>query len=315
MSRTTTGARVAQFCAVALLCVSAVPAQLLKPRDVDVIAAAPPDRVIAYGSDPNQFGQLFLPKGRGQFPVAVVIHGGCWKKFADLKNTAPMSDALRKAGIATWNIEYRRVDNEGGGWPGTYLDIAAAIDHLRTLAREHRLDMKEVITVEHSAGGHLALWAAARRRLTEESPLYVKNPLPHPSRWVIDDQRIKFEIVLEARIDLAGEMDKALGVPVLSLNSAIAEKFLANTDRAVDESVQGRDLIDLAFLAADVGKRGLYSGLEIAEEVYGGAVRRNLAEALRYFQAHKSRADGWIKALQISDTGTLRKGLRVLRSL
>lgn len=163
---------------LALIAMPATSADLLKPLEVNAIAASPPDRTLAYGSDVNQFGQLFLPRGRGPFPVAVVIHGGCWKKFADLKNTVPMSDTLRKAGIVTWNIEYRRVDNEGGGWPGTYRDIGAAVDYLRTIAGEYRLDLKHVVLVGHSAGGHLALWAAARHRLPEGSPLYMKNPLP-----------------------------------------------------------------------------------------------------------------------------------------
>ncbi len=167
----------ALFCASALWATATLGAQLLKPREVDAIPAAPPDLTLAYGSDLNQFGQLFLPRGEGPFPVAVVLHGGCWKKFADLKNTVPMSDALRKAGVAVWNIEYRRVDNEGGGWPGTYLDVGAAIDYLRTIAAEHRLDLQRVVTVGHSAGGHLASWAAARHRLAEDSPLYVANPL------------------------------------------------------------------------------------------------------------------------------------------
>jgi acetyl esterase/lipase len=164
--------------ALALLAFSAPAADLLKPREVNAIPASPPDRTFAYGGDANQFGQLFLPPGRGPFPVAVVIHGGCWKKFADLQNTVPMSDALRKAGIAAWNVEYRRVDNEGGGWPGTYRDIATAVDYLRTIADEYRLDLQRVIVVGHSAGGHLALWTAARHRLREASPLYMKDPLP-----------------------------------------------------------------------------------------------------------------------------------------
>lgn len=163
---------------MALWVLSAASAELLKPREVDAIPASPPDRTFAYGSDPNQFGQLFLPQGRGPFSVAVVIHGGCWKKFADFKNTVPMSDALRQAGIATWNVEYRRVDSEGGGWPGTYRDIGAAVDYLRTVADEYRLDLRRVVVVGHSAGGHLALWTAARHRLPEGSPLYVKSPLP-----------------------------------------------------------------------------------------------------------------------------------------
>ena len=177
MNRLHTLTRPALFWAAALFTVVASSAELLKPREVDAIASAPPDRTLAYGSDPNQFGQLFLPKGKGPFAVAVVLHGGCWKKFADLKNTLPMSDALRNAGIAVWNIEYRRVDNEGGGWPGTYLDVGAAIDYLRTIAGEYQLDLRQVITVGHSAGGHLALWAAGRHRLAKNSPLYVKDPL------------------------------------------------------------------------------------------------------------------------------------------
>lgn len=164
--------------ALALWALAAAAADLLKPLEVNAIPAAPADRTFAYGSDANQFGQLFLPQGRGPFPVAVVIHGGCWKKFADLKNTVPMSDALRKAGIATWNIEYRRVDNEGGGWPGSYRDIGAAVDYLRTIADEYPLDLQRVVVVGHSAGGHLALWTAARPRLPEGSPLYVKDPMP-----------------------------------------------------------------------------------------------------------------------------------------
>lgn len=163
--------------AAVLYASAALGANLLKPREVDAIPSSPPDLTLSYGGDANQFGQLFLPRGDGPFPVAVVLHGGCWKKFADLKNTVPMSDALRNAGVAVWNIEYRRVDNEGGGWPGTYLDVAAAIDYLRTIAAKHRLDLQRVVTVGHSAGGHLASWAAARHRLAKESPLYVADPL------------------------------------------------------------------------------------------------------------------------------------------
>lgn len=177
MTNANTAIRIALSC-LSLLSLSAASADLLKPLEVNAIPASPPDRTLAYGSDANQFGQLFLPQGRGPFPVAVVIHGGCWKKFADLKNTLPMSDALRKAGIATWNIEYRRVDNEGGGWPGTYRDIGSAIDYLRTIAGEYRLDLQHVVLVGHSAGGHLALWAAGRHRLAASSPLHTKDPLP-----------------------------------------------------------------------------------------------------------------------------------------
>jgi acetyl esterase/lipase len=168
-----------QITLLAILCFNCTTsyAQLLKPLDVNKLPAAPADHRIRYGSDPIQFADLRLPKGKGPFPVAVIIHGGCWMKFADLQNTAPMSDALRHAGLATWNIEFRRVDNMGGGWPGTFNDVAAAVDHLKTIAKAYKLDLNQVIVIGHSAGGHLALWAAARHRLPKNSPLFAEKPL------------------------------------------------------------------------------------------------------------------------------------------
>jgi acetyl esterase/lipase len=115
--------------AVAITIAVAAPAvtgQRLRPRDVDALPSKKADARIAYGADPLQFGELRLPAGSGPFPVGVVIHGGCWvSKFATLQNTSAMADALRDSGVATWNVEYRRLDNDGGGWPGTFADIAA----------------------------------------------------------------------------------------------------------------------------------------------------------------------------------------------
>lgn len=152
--------------------------QRMRPRDVDALPSRAADARSQYGEDPLQFGELRLPAGTGPFPVAIVIHGGCWvSKFATLQNTAAMSDALRDAGIATWNIEYRRLDNAGGGWPGTFADVAAAADHVRVLASKHPLDLARVVSVGHSAGAHLALWLAARSRLPKASVLHRENPL------------------------------------------------------------------------------------------------------------------------------------------
>ena len=157
----------------------AVHAQRLRPRDIDALPSKPADTKIPYGSDELQYGELRLPKGKGPFPLAVVIHGGCWvSKFATLQNTAALADALRDAGVATWNIEYRRLDQKGGGWPGTFTDVADATDRLRDIAKEHPLDLSRVVAVGHSAGGHLALWAGGRTRLPKESPLYRDMPLP-----------------------------------------------------------------------------------------------------------------------------------------
>ncbi|MGQ0698238.1 MAG: alpha/beta hydrolase family protein [Panacagrimonas sp.] len=133
---------------------------------------------IAYGTAPQQFGELRVPAGAGPFPVLVLIHGGCWLNAFDYRYFSHLADALtRKAGVATWNIEFRRLGDTGGGWPGTLLDVAEATDHLRELAGSHRLDLKRVVSVGHSAGGHLALWLAARPKLPRDSELYRPDPL------------------------------------------------------------------------------------------------------------------------------------------
>lgn len=133
---------------------------------------------IAYGADPQQFGELRLPSGNGPHPVVILLHGGCWRAEYDLQHIAPVAAALTRAGIATWTVEYRRIGNAGGGWPGTLDDAAAAADHLRLLADAHHLDLSRVVAAGHSAGGHLALWLAARRNLPPTSERFRPNPLP-----------------------------------------------------------------------------------------------------------------------------------------
>jgi acetyl esterase/lipase len=122
--------------------------------------------IASYGADPLQKGELRLPKGKGPFPVAVVIHGGCWNaKMENLSGTAPLADALAARGIATWNIEYRRTGDAGGGYPGTLEDVGAATDYLAVLAKTQPLDLSRVAVVGHSSGAHLALWVASRPKL------------------------------------------------------------------------------------------------------------------------------------------------------
>lgn len=134
---------------------------------------------IAYGAGAQQFGELWMPAGDGLHPVIIMIHGGCW--LADLPGLElqhELSRALRDEGYAVWNIEYRRIGHPGGGYPGTFQDVAAAADFLRTIAQARRLDLARVVTVGHSAGGQLALWLAARPRLPANSALRTANPLP-----------------------------------------------------------------------------------------------------------------------------------------
>ena len=151
--------------------------QFMTSNDLDHLVAPPPEARISYGDDALQFGELRLPEGPGPHPVAIVIHGGCWLGEFDLSHIGPLADALNEEGIAAWVIEYRRVGNPGGGWPGTFEDIARGADHLRKIAKGHPLDLDRVIAVGHSAGGHLALWLAARRHLARDQSLYESDPI------------------------------------------------------------------------------------------------------------------------------------------
>jgi acetyl esterase/lipase len=129
----------------------------------EVLERTPPkaDQRIPYGADALQFGDLRLPAGKGPFPWVVNIHGGFWKAAYDLEHNGHLCEALRQKGIATWSIEYRRIGNPGGAWPGTLEDVKAAAEFGRGLAAKHKLDPKRVIAMGHSAGGHLALYLGA----------------------------------------------------------------------------------------------------------------------------------------------------------
>lgn len=189
-----------------------------------------PDFRLSYGDDPLQFGELRLPEAPGPHPVAVVIHGGCWLAEYDLAYMSALAAALAEDGVATWSIEYRRVGDPGGGWPGTFADVAAAADHLRELADEHHLDLDRVLAVGHSAGGHLALWLAGRHRLGAEDDLCGTAPLP-----------------LVGAVALAGIPDLAAYAAPTGCGSAVAP-LLGGEPSEVPERLRRASPIELAPL-------------------------------------------------------------------
>ncbi|WP_307868330.1 alpha/beta hydrolase family protein [Umezawaea beigongshangensis] len=115
---------------------------------------------ISYGDHPSQFAELHLPDSASPVPVVVVVHGGFWQQRYDLGLGRPLAEDLTRHGVAAWNVEYRRIGG-GGGWPATLLDVSGALDALVRL-EDPRLDLTRLVTLGHSAGGHLAVWAAAR---------------------------------------------------------------------------------------------------------------------------------------------------------
>jgi len=128
-----------------------------------------PDR-IRYGSEPSQLAELYEPDTPRPWPVVVALHGGAWRDTEDLSILEEPCVDLRNRGYAVWNIEYRRIGEPGGGFPGTFDDVAAAVDHLGVIAEERVLAPDRVAVLGHSAGGTLALWAAGRSTLPQGAP-------------------------------------------------------------------------------------------------------------------------------------------------
>jgi acetyl esterase/lipase len=138
-----------------------------------------PDATVSYGAAPVQGIDVYLPKTDGPFPVAILIHGGCWTKaIAGREQLRLLGRELANRGIAVWSIGYRRVDEEDGAYPGIFQDVARAIDLLPANAAKYEIDTSRVVAVGHSAGAHLALWAASRGKLPRTSPAYAANPFP-----------------------------------------------------------------------------------------------------------------------------------------
>ncbi len=165
------------LCAAISAAPNPVDAQQLTFAQLAALPAPPPDHRLQYGDDSLQFGNLRLPKGPGPHPVVLFIHGGCWQSRYDISHVAPLEQALADSGFAVWSIEYRRVGNDGGGWPGTFTDIAKGADYLRELAPRYALDLNRVIASGHSAGGEFALWLPSRTKIPRESPLYAADPI------------------------------------------------------------------------------------------------------------------------------------------
>jgi acetyl esterase/lipase len=257
--------------------------------DLQALPSSAPDQRVAYGEDSSQYGELRLPSGSGPHPVVVLVHGGCFKAaYATTRDLAPMGDALEAKGIATWNIEYRRLGQAGGGWPGTYLDVGHAVDHLRTLARAHPLDLGRVVIVGHSAGGHLAMWAAARSRIPTASPVHKPDPLP-----------------VRGVIDLAGPVDMTANIPGYEglCRDSVITTLLGGTPTAVPERYAQASPIKLLPLGIpqvlimgeheDFVPRPLAEAYVRAATQAGDSVRMIVIPGAGHFEIASPRTSTW----------------------
>ena len=188
----------------------------------DILSRQPPpaDLRLTYGADPNQFIDLRLPADeRKPFALVINIHGGFWRSKYNLDHAGHLCSALTAKGLATANLEYRRVGNEGGAWPGTFADVRSAYQFLIQNARKHGFDSAKVVVTGHSAGGQLALCLAA-----------------HEPR-------------VRAVISLAGVVDLQRAYQLHLSNDAVVE-FLRGTPAEVPEHYREADPMQLSIANA-----------------------------------------------------------------
>jgi acetyl esterase/lipase len=184
--------------------------------DILSLAAPRADARVAYGGDANQFFDLRLPSGKGMHGLAICIHGGYWRARYDLEYMGHLCAALTARGIGTANLEYRRVGNAGGGWPGTFADVRAACQFLLQNARKYEFDLQRVVVIGHSAGGQLGLCLAAR------------------------------ETGVKAAVSLAGVVDLQQAYALHLSNDAVVE-FLGGTPAEVADHYREADPMKLAI--------------------------------------------------------------------
>jgi acetyl esterase/lipase len=184
--------------------------------DILSLVAPKSDVRVAYGGDANQFLDLRMPKAKGAHALAICIHGGYWRSRYDLEYLGHLCAALAAKGVATANLEYRRVGNPGGGWPGTFADVRAAYQFLIQNARKYEFDLGRVVVLGHSAGGQLALCLAAH------------------------------EAGVKAAVSLAGVVDLQRAYQLHLSNDAVVE-FLGGTPPEVADHYREADPMKLAI--------------------------------------------------------------------
>ncbi|MFD5269238.1 alpha/beta hydrolase [Streptomyces sp. NPDC058335] len=249
--------------------------------------AVEPDATAAYGDHPDQLIDFYAPRGAtGPVPLVVVLHGGAWRAPYDRRHVTPFAGFLARRGFAVANVEYRRGatvgDGNGSGdgsapvagrWPDTFDDIAAALDALPALVRETlpQADARRTVLTGHSAGGHLALWAASRHVLPAGAPWRVDGP--PPLRGVVALAPIADFEVAEKLAVCGGAARQLLGGdayfgerrpyadPALLLPTGIATTLVqGRTDLVVPEAV-AESYADAAAKAGEV------VGLTLLEDV------------------------------------------------
>jgi len=232
--------------------------------DILTLPSPPADARLSYSSDPNQFLDLRLPKSKGPHPIVINFHGGFWRAKYNLDHAGHLCAALTAKGLATANVEYRRVGNENGGWPNTFADIRGAYQFLRQDARKHSLDSQRLVVMGHSAGGQLALCLAAH------------------------------EASVTRVVSLAGVVDLQRAYQLHLSNDAVVE-FLHGTPAEVPDHYREADPVQLSI---SQGRQWLIHGVD--DDVVPSAFSRDYVSS-KQKRSGKDRED--VHFLEISAAG------------
>jgi acetyl esterase/lipase len=283
-----TGCVPAAILALPALAVGCGP-KLMTSRDLLALPQPVADQTVAYGPAPQQVAELRLPEGPGPHPVVVVIHGGCWQAPWAFDHIRSFCTALTAGGLATWSLEYRRLGDPGGGWPGTFEDVARGADLLRDVARDHPLDLERVVALGHSAGGHLALWLAGRHRLPEGHALRGDRPLP-----------------LRGAVSLAGIPDLRAGARREICGDAIPQ-LLGGPPDEQEERVRLASPLELLPLgvpqrlvcgsADTIAPCGLSRDYAVAARRAGDPAEVNVVEGVGHFELVRPGSLAWATVL------------------
>ncbi|MFI7499084.1 alpha/beta hydrolase [Streptomyces sp. NPDC049687] len=243
-----------------------------------------PDATAAYGDHPDQVIDFYAPGGDagpgGPAPLVVVLHGGAWRQPYDRRHITPFADYLARRGFAVANVEYRRGPEGADGtpavagrWPATFDDVAAALDALPALVRQAlpQADARRMVLTGHSAGGHLALWAAARHVLPADAPWRTAGAAP--LRGVVALAPIA-DFAVADKLDVCGGASRQLlgGDELFAQRQPYADPALLLPTGIATTLVQGRtDLVvpqAVAEAYADAAaKAGEVVGVTLLEDV------------------------------------------------
>jgi len=259
---------------------------------------------LAYGPEYLQFGALYLPDRAGPHAVIPLIHGGYWRARYDLTLMNGLAEDLARRGYAAWNIEYRRVGDKGGAWPGTFLDVAHAVDYLRELAPLYQLDLQRVVPIGHSAGGHLAFWLAARPRIPTDSPLA-------GSSVAASEGEQATPLPLAGAISLAGVLDLETAWRLHLSNDAVVELLGAKFPNAPERYAAASPAAMLPLGVPQIlvhGTRDSTVPIEISRtyaaraKALGDPVTYLELEGIDHFDVIDPRSTAWEKTVEALKT-------------